>query len=711
MHEIGGIFTSITCCALLIISIVIGRSSSSGRNIKAPGLGFFVLSCVMLALWLASNTISDLDTDHALFWVRLSFASVTVAIYAFLMFVNRFPVSRYASRRETILQTGIMLCVLAVISTGWFVPYLQFSDGVGNVVPGPLYWLFIVYLGVILMFAMLRLETGRRAAKKRYKAQARIIQIGAVLTAVIAVTTNLILPLIVGENNLYWLASAATLVFVGSTAYSIARYSLFDVRVAAVRALGYLLTIATLFIICSAALFLGVFQFVGVANLSFYQQFFILGVAALFGFSIPLLTKLFDYLTRKIFFRSAYSPQEVLNRLGVIVESDIDLTMFSRQVLQLLDEVLHPEFIVLAVTDKESGMAVFSKHKSRLRDSTIHELIEGNEEEILSISEQYDISQSVILTAANSSFGCLILGYKQDGNAYSSVDVDFINVYADELGLALQNILRLKEIQAFNSTLQQNVEEATRELRHSNKKLHELDESKDEFISMASHQLRTPLTTVKGYISMLLDGDVGQVTPAQRKVLEEAFNSSQRMVYLIGDFLNVSRLQTGKFEIESHEIDLAEVLAQEVRQMQDGARSRKMKLAYQRPENIPPISVDENKIRQVIMNFIDNAIYYSKQGDTIEVSLTKHANHLSLKVTDHGIGVPASERHRLFAKFYRASNAKKQRPDGTGIGLFMARKVIVAHGGTMIFETAEGKGSTFGFRLPLRTHSKSPNSA
>ena len=702
MNEIGGIFTAITCCALLIISIVVGRSSSSGRNIKAPGLAFFVLSCVTLAIWLAANTISDIDTQRGIFWVRVSFASVSVAIYAFLMFVNRFPVSRYASKRETAMQTAALLIVVGAIFTDKFIPRLEFSEGVGNVVPGPLYGLFVIYLVAILVLAMTRLEIGRRMAKKRYRIQARIIQIGVLLTAIIAMTTNLILPLLLGQNNLYWLASAATLVFVGSTAYSIARYSLFDIRVAVVRALAYLLTVATLFVVCSAALFFGIFNLVGVVSISFYQQLFIIGIAVLLGFFIPLLTKLFDYVTRRIFFRTTYEPQEVLAQLGNIVENDVDIQVFTRRVIHLLEEVLHPEFIVLTIIDKEDEMSVFSKHKNSLKRSTIRELIAGNQEQVLMLSEQYDISQSVILNTAHSSFGCLILGYKQDGNAYSSTDVNFINVYADELGLALQNILRLKEIKVFNSTLQNKVAEATSELRQTNKKLYELDESKDEFISMASHQLRTPLTTVKGYISMLLDGDVGKITPQQRKVLEEAFSSSQRMVYLIGDFLNVSRLQNGKFELELRSVSLPEIVAQEVKQMEEGARSRRMILNYTQPSDIPPMLLDENKIRQVIMNFIDNAVYYSNPGDSIRITLTQYNGYVSMKVIDHGIGVPPSERHRLFTKFYRASNAKKRRPDGTGIGLFMARKVITSHRGSIIFETVEGKGSTFGFRLPLK---------
>ena len=103
-----------------------------------------------------------------------------------------------------------------------------------------------------------------------------------------------------------------------------------------------------------------------------------------------------------------------------------------------------------------------------------------------------------------------------------------------------------------------------------------------------------------------------------------------------------------------------------------------------------------------MMNFIDNAIYYAKpDGGEIDISLINHPHHVTFRVKDNGIGVPASDRHHLFTKFFRAGNARKARPDGTGIGLYMAKKVIIAHGGSIIFDSKEGEGSTFGFRLPI----------
>jgi signal transduction histidine kinase len=285
---------------------------------------------------------------------------------------------------------------------------------------------------------------------------------------------------------------------------------------------------------------------------------------------------------------------------------------------------------------------------------------------------------------------------------YTDQDLDLIQIAADELAVAIQNALRFEEISHFNETLQGQIREATTELRESNKKLKSLDEAKDEFISMASHQLRTPLTSVKGYLSMVLEGDAGKLNPTQHQLLEQAFASSQRMVYLISDFLNVSRLQTGKFTIERTPVILSNVVQQEVKQLMSTAESRNLTIECNVPSSFPVLQLDESKLRQAIMNFIDNAIFYSRPGGVIKVDLVKTANDLALTVQDNGIGVPMSERHRLFTKFYRASNARTARPDGTGIGLFMAKKVVVAHGGSIIFNSVEGKGSTFGFRLPFK---------
>ncbi len=146
--------------------------------------------------------------------------------------------------------------------------------------------------------------------------------------------------------------------------------------------------------------------------------------------------------------------------------------------------------------------------------------------------------------------------------------------------------------------------------------------------------------------------------------------------------------------------NLADVVEGEIGQLKETAEGRGLALTYDKPETFPALYIDETKIRQVIMNFIDNAIYYTPKGGHIDVKLEDKGQSVELIVNDNGMGVPKGEHHHLFTKFYRAENAQKARPDGTGLGLFMSKKVLVAQGGNLIFTSHEGKGSTFGFSFP-----------
>jgi len=289
--------------------------------------------------------------------------------------------------------------------------------------------------------------------------------------------------------------------------------------------------------------------------------------------------------------------------------------------------------------------------------------------------------------------GVMVTGFFVEPSAITPQDTLLLDRLSEPIGIAIDNRLLFEENRRVLSQLQR-----------SNAKLKALDETKDEFITMASHQLRTPLTSVKGYLSMVLEGDVGELNAQQKKLLSQSFASSQRMVYLISDLLNLSRLNTGKFVIELSEVDLRVVIKTEIEQLAETAKSREVTLEYENPESFPKLMLDETKIHQVVMNFLDNAIYYTPAGGKIIVSLTETPSSVKFAVKDNGIGVPRHVQHKLFAKFYRAENAQAARPDGTGLGLFMAKKVVVAQGGAIIFESEEGKGSTFGFRFSKHGH-------
>lgn len=320
--------------------------------------------------------------------------------------------------------------------------------------------------------------------------------------------------------------------------------------------------------------------------------------------------------------------------------------------------------------------------------STVRRLFDCSESVAKSIMQQLPIKSlyCLKLIVRGRLVGIMVAGFYNDTAAISANDTQLLDRISEPVGIAIDNRLLFEENRR-----------VLLQLQHSNTKLKALDETKDDFISMASHQLRTPLTSVKGYLSMVLEGDAGKLTPTERKMLSQAYISSQRMVYLIADLLNVSRLKTGKFIIDAVPTDLSQMIDEELGQLVESAESRSLTLKFKKPAKFPKLMLDETKTRQVVMNFIDNAIYYTPSGGTIKIELIDKPGVIELRVVDNGIGVPRAEQHHLFTKFYRAGNARKARPDGTGLGLFMAKKVIAAQGGAIIFESTEGKGSTFGF--------------
>jgi signal transduction histidine kinase len=301
-------------------------------------------------------------------------------------------------------------------------------------------------------------------------------------------------------------------------------------------------------------------------------------------------------------------------------------------------------------------------------------------------NQKINIIYFIKLMARDNLVGVIAVGFPSNVEKISDENQKLLERIGEAVGVALDNRLLYEENQR-----------VVKQLQTSNAKLRALDETKDEFISMASHQLRTPLTTVKGYVSMVLEGDAGKITNNQRKLLDQSYLSAQRMVYLIADLLNVSRLRTGKFVIDSSPTDLADLVEGEIEQLKETAKARHLELTYSKPKEFPVLMLDETKIRQVVMNFADNAIYYTPAGGHIHINLEDKGESIEFTVVDDGIGVPKTAQHHLFTKFYRADNAKQSRPDGTGLGLFMAQKVVVAQGGAIVFRSEEGKGSTFGF--------------
>lgn len=230
---------------------------------------------------------------------------------------------------------------------------------------------------------------------------------------------------------------------------------------------------------------------------------------------------------------------------------------------------------------------------------------------------------------------------------------------------------------------------------------YEIDRMKSDFISLASHQLRTPLSAIKTYSHMLLDGFMGNVSPEQRKALRTIVSASNRMNELISTLLNVSRIETGNIMVSAKKINLNHIIEEVFKELALTADNKQINLEYHLPGTPLIIKGDNLIVKEVIINLVSNAIKYSTEGGNVKVQTRKGSRNVLIMVKDNGMGIPKSAREQVFSKFYRAQNVVRHETSGTGLGLYLVKGLVETLGGKIWFESIENKGSTFYVQLPI----------
>lgn len=239
-------------------------------------------------------------------------------------------------------------------------------------------------------------------------------------------------------------------------------------------------------------------------------------------------------------------------------------------------------------------------------------------------------------------------------------------------------------------------------LEEANIRLKELDKQKTEFLSIASHQLRTPLSILKGYIELIKDGAYGKIEPKTAKVLGDMDINNEHLVKLVDQFLDISRVEQGRTKYEFNSIDLCGLIDSAMNDLKVKAKQKKMEIKWACPKRIEKIDCDQEKIHHVIYNFLDNAVKYSVKGN-VKVTLKREDGGVVVRVTDEGLGFEKQDQVNFFQKFYRGANVKAVAVTGTGLGLYVCRKFIEAHNGRIwALSDGLGKGSEFGFWIPVK---------
>lgn len=228
-----------------------------------------------------------------------------------------------------------------------------------------------------------------------------------------------------------------------------------------------------------------------------------------------------------------------------------------------------------------------------------------------------------------------------------------------------------------------------------------LEHLKSEFITVAAHQLRTPLSAVKWAIKMVMDNEEGNLNEEQLRFLERGYKSNERVIVLVNDMLNVSRIEEGRFGFKMRGGHIEVLLSFVLDNVKDKFIEKKITLSAQIPENIPKLKFDGEKLGMALENILDNAIKYTPAGGTVKLKVDVFRRYLKISIQDSGIGIPEDGQKKIFGRFYRAENALKVETDGSGLGLYIVKNIIDKHKGKISFSSVEGKGSEFVIQLPL----------
>ena len=266
---------------------------------------------------------------------------------------------------------------------------------------------------------------------------------------------------------------------------------------------------------------------------------------------------------------------------------------------------------------------------------------------------------------------------------------------------------KMKKIATEQETASKMLIRRDMELTQANERLRELDKIKSEFLSIAAHQLRTPLSGVKWVLKLLIDGDAGHMRHEQRELIVKAYENNERMINLVNDMLDVDRLEAGRYRFSYRPTHLEDVLDNVLLTFTERMKNQNIKLNYSRPKPILPLCmIDPEKVGEVFKNLIDNALKYTMKAGSINIEMNQNGKFVETKISDTGIGIPAEQVEKIFIRFYRGSNAKKFVADGSGLGLSIAKDIIERHGGHIWLESEVNKGSNFYFTVPIAKSNK-----
>ncbi|MFA5729895.1 MAG: ATP-binding protein [Candidatus Paceibacterota bacterium] len=592
---------------------------------------------------------------------------------------------------------------------------------------GILYSIYLlVSYGGLVGFGLIELIRNYSRSNSLKQYQIRYIIVGTII-GFLGGATNFFLWYNV---NILPFGNVITSLYVFILFYAMVRYRLMDIRVVVQKIFIYLMVSFFTYIAFYAIIGFYNRTFGGVFNSASYAFGIILAPSFVwFFYSIDRAVRVF---ANKYLFVSLYNYQETINRLIAQLNNYIDLDKIIKLIVDTIKDTMQLDKAgVLLVNTKENpikyqiakvigfneknGISLvqdnfLTKYLAKTQKPLVSdELIilsnEGDKKDEKNLLRLYihmrEIEAALCLPLMSNKklIGIIVLGSKISGDAYTDEDLKLLDILSKQASIAIENARQYKEIEDFGKTLKNKVDEQTKNIEKQKEYLQELLNMKSDFLRVVNHQLNTPLSIMRGYFSMMRDGDY-----PPEKAIPIIESGLDRIIDTVSAFWDAYKLEGEKMKMEPEKVSMSSLVTKMIKEKKElnNVKTRKLKLEVEKPDfKIPDVWCDLQKITHVISNLLDNAVNYTYKGKIV-VSYELDNGFLKINVKDTGAGISEEDRIKIFQKFSRSSSALKMNPNGSGLGLYVAKKIVEGNGGEISFYSrGENQGTTFSFTIPI----------
>jgi signal transduction histidine kinase len=723
MHYFEFIFLAIIVISLLVLGFV---ALFFGRRRKSNQV-FFCLT-VFLAIWsvMIFPDADILSMPTLEIFLRLDYAVGVFVIYFIMLFSASFPVRKLNLSQELMLALPATALAFLFFFSDFLVNNVRVEAGRVENDFGVGYFLYLLMMVSFIGYALFNWGLTYWRIKGIEKLQVKYILLGFASCSLIVLIVDTVFQDAL-SMTMFRYANFSVIFIAAFSAYAMLKHHLMDIRVIIKKGLVYsflMLLIAGVYII----ILLGLNSLFD--DLKRGQILWASGLSAfLLSLTLPLLQKKFDRLTDKYFFKAPVNYKAVLRELNQLIAREAGLIKLTGKMEELIKQSLKLERAEFFFCKTHANKAIrtgercfdsfigdsrkiihvkkhFRNKLSKLQILLLDDLENGDNQYGLKDREMSDVIEEMknnkfsmcMMVVGNADYvGILCIGQKLNGDPFFSNEIEWFDIFAKQIGLAIERAAMFDDMEGM-------VARRTDQLKKTNKRLRLANASKSEFVSIASHQLRTPLTGISWFLETLSDPETGPLNTEQKYYVDQLAQSSKRMTALVNDLLDVSRIEHGTVSFETSLINIKDSVQRIVDELSPVAQKNEIKLTFSSVKAVPKVLVDEKKISQAIMNVVDNALEYSSKGAQVEVSLDldDSRDNILISIKDHGVGIPKKQQAHIFEKFVRGDNAKTIKTDGTGLGLYIAKTIINSFGGSIRFESKENKGTTFFITLPIK---------